>query len=675
MGIAADIVIIMVAALCGALIAQKLRQPLILGYIAAGIAVGPYTGGITVTDVHTIELLAEIGVALLLFALGLEFSLSELKPVRTIALIGTPVQILLTIGYGYGIGRLFGWEPVPSIWFGALAALSSTMITLKTLMNQGWMGTLSSRVMIGMLLVQDLAVVPLMIVLPQLSDPTAGLPLIGVALLKSAGFLLLMFLLGTRLLPWLLAMVARWNSRELFILTITSLGLGVGYATYLFGLSFAFGAFIAGMVLSESDYGHQALSDIIPLRDIFGLLFFTSVGMLLDLGFLLSHWWQVLLLLLLIAAGKGVIFSALSWLAGYRNIVPLAVGFGLFQIGEFSFVLARVGLDSGAIDKSLYSLVLATSVISMVATPFVSALAAPLYRLKRHFFQHEPLQTIHLPSEGLRNHVIIAGGGRVGQHIAQVLTQLAVPFVIVEINHQRLTECKTARYPVIYGDMTQQVVLDAAEVGKARLLLITPPSIIVSAAIVQHVKQINPKLQIVARADGVEQTRTLYENGVYMVVLPEMEAGLEIARQALLSLQIPATVIQEYTDTVRQELYAPLYTNSWDYQLANQLTSARNLLEISWIHLAADSPLNGSTLRDAAIRTRTGATLVGVIRGGIFRPNPAVEYTFAGDDIVAIVGSPPEREEFKRLAAPSQTHCSQTTSSSPERGSLRRVHA
>lgn len=655
MGIAADIVIIVVAALCGALIAQKLRQPLILGYIAAGIVIGPYTGGITVSDIHQIEFLAEIGVALLLFALGLEFSIRELKPVRTIALVGTPIQILLTIAYGYGIGQLFGLTPVQSMWLGSLAALSSTMITLKTLMNQGWMGTLSSRVMIGMLLVQDLAVVPLMIVLPQLSHPAAGLPLIGVAMLKSAVFLLLMFFLGTRLLPWLLSFVAQWNSRELFILTITAMGLGVGYATYLFGLSFAFGAFIAGMVLSESDYGHQALSDIIPLRDIFGLLFFTSVGMLLDIPFLLGHWWQALLLLLLVALGKGVIFSALSWLAGYRNIVPLAVGLSLFQIGEFSFVLARVGLDTGAIDNALYSLVMATSVISMVATPFVSALAAPLYRLKRHFFQHEPLQSIHLPSEGLRNHVIIAGGGRVGQHIAQVLTQLAVPFVIVEINHQRMTECKTALYPVIYGDMTQEVVLDAAEAGRARLLLITTPSIVVSAAIVQHVKRINPKLQIVARADGVEQTKTLYESGVYMVVLPEMEAGLEIARQALLSLQIPATVIQEYTDAVRHELYAPLHTSSgWDYHLASQLNSAKNLLEISWVHLAKDSPLNGLSLQEAAIRTRTGATLVGVIRGGIFRPNPAVEYTFAGDDIVAIVGSPREREHFKALATGSE---------------------
>jgi len=651
MGIAADIVIIVVAALFGAIIAQKLRQPLIIGYIAAGVVVGPYTGGITITDLHEIELLSEIGVALLLFALGLEFSFRELKPVRSIALIGTPIQILLSMAYGFGIGQFFGWSITHSLWFGGFIALSSTMITLKTLMNEGWMGTLSSRVMIGMLLVQDLAVVPLMIILPQFSVPSAGLPLIGMAVAKSALFLLLMYFIGTRLLPWLLAYIAQWNSRELFILAITALGLGIGYATYLFGLSFAFGAFVAGMVLSESDYGHQALSDIIPLRDIFGLLFFTSIGMLLDLNFLLANWDTVIILLLLVSVGKALIFFFLTWLFKYRNIVPLAVGFGLFQVGEFSFVLAGVGMETNSIDTRLYSMVLATAVISMVATPFVSSLATPLYRLKRHFFQHEPLQSKNLPREGLNDHVIIAGGGRVGQHIALIMTQLEVPFVIVEINHQRMEECKEKGYPVIYGDMTQQVVLEAAGIASAKLLLITPPSIIDSRSIVKHVQQLNSGLQIVARADGKEHTRTLYNDGVYMVVLPEMEAGLEIARQALLNLQIPAVVIQEYTDAVRQQMYEPIFTSRQDYQLLTQLNNARNLLEISWVQLDPDSPLNGLTIQNAAIRSRTGATIVGLIHRGIFRPNPEPEHPFSAGDIVAIVGSSRERELFKELAA------------------------
>jgi CPA2 family monovalent cation:H+ antiporter-2 len=249
MGITTDVVIIVVAGLIGGLVAQCLKQPLLLGYILAGVAVGPHTGGITVTEIHNIERLAEIGVALLLFALGIEFSFQELRPVRAIALLGTPIQMGMTIAFGMGIGALLGWEWRPSLWFGALIALSSTMVVLKTLMSQGLLGTLSSRVMIGMLIVQDLAVVSLMIMLPQLQDLEAGLPAIGSTALRAVLFLAAMTVLGTRIVPRLMTYVARWNSRELFLLSVTAL---------LFGLSFAFGAFVTGMILSESDYGHQA---------------------------------------------------------------------------------------------------------------------------------------------------------------------------------------------------------------------------------------------------------------------------------------------------------------------------------------------------------------------------------------------------------------------------------
>ena len=282
MGISGDIAIIVVAALLGGLIAQRLKQPLILGYILAGVVVGPNTGGITVSEVHTVEKLAEIGVALLLFALGLEFSFRELRPVRDIALFGTPIQIVLTAAFGFGTGMLLGWDWIPCVWFGALISLSSTMVILKTLENQGMFGTLSSRVMIGILIVQDLAVVPMLIILPQLSDPQAGLPILALAALKAAVFLVVVIFAGTRVIPLIMKYVAHWNSRELFLIATTALGLGIGYGTYLFGLSFALGAFVAGMLLSESDYGYQALSDIIPLRDIFSLLFFTSIGMLID---------------------------------------------------------------------------------------------------------------------------------------------------------------------------------------------------------------------------------------------------------------------------------------------------------------------------------------------------------------------------------------------------------
>ncbi|MBF0376274.1 MAG: cation:proton antiporter [Desulfamplus sp.] len=557
MGLAADIVIIMVAAFIGALTAQRLKQPLILGYIFAGVVVGPNTGGVTVGDIHQIELLAEIGVALLLFALGLEFSLSELKPVKKIALFGTPIQVILTISIGFCIGKVLGWSSISSIWFGALISLSSTMVTLKTLMNRGFVGTLSSKVMIGMLIVQDMAVIPMMIILPQLSNLDAGLPLLAVAVIKSIIFIVLMLYVGRKLLPWLLGHVAKWNSRELFILSVTAIGLGIGYATYLFGLSFAFGAFVAGIVLSESDYGHQALSDIIPLRDIFGLLFFTSVGMLLDPIFLLDNWIKIISLVLIIGILKGSIFFVLATIFKYINIVPIAVGLGLFQVGEFAFVLARTGIATNAIDQNIYSLVLAVSVVSMVLTPFASSMAAPIYKLKKELFNYEPLQTENIPHSGLKNHVVIAGGGRVGQHIAQILTKLKISFVIIELNYQRMVECKNGKFPLIYGDMTQHTVLEVSKLESSTLLLVTTPSITASQTIVKQALSIKPNLRIIARSDGVEQAKALYESGVYMAVLPEMEAGLEIATQALLHLKMPVGVIHEYVDEIRYQFYAP----------------------------------------------------------------------------------------------------------------------
>ncbi|MCP4621984.1 MAG: portal protein [bacterium] len=650
MGVAADIVIIMVAALIGALIAQRLKQPLILGYIFAGIIVGPYTGGITVGDTHEIELLAEIGVALLLFALGLEFSIKELKPVRKIALIGTPIQILLTMAVGFGLGRYLGWPFVNAVWLGALISLSSTMVTLKTLMSRGLVGTLSSRVMIGMLIIQDLAVIPMMIILPQLSHPGTGLPLLLVAIIKSVIFLVMMLYLGKKLLPRLLMYVAQWNSRELFILSITAIGLGIGYATYLFGLSFAFGAFVSGIVLSESDYGHQALSDIVPLRDIFGLLFFTSVGMLFDPVFFFQHWGKIIYLVVIISIFKGTIFYVLAKIFGYINIIPIAVGLGLFQVGEFTFVLARVGIETHSIDQNMYSLVLAISLLSMVLTPFASALSTPLYKLKKKVFKHEPPLTKNIPHTGLNEHIIIAGGGSAGQHIAQMLTQLELPFVIIELNHQRMMECRRAKFPVIFGDMSQPTVLEVSEVKTARLLLITTPLAITTRTIVEQAHQLKPGLRIIARAQGVDQTRALYDLGVYMVVMPEMEAGLEIARQALLQLEIPVTAIQQYTDGVRQQLYAPIYRSNQAHKLLTKLGNIKDLLEISWVQLGPSSPLIHKSIKESAVRTRTGASIVGILREETFLSNPKADDRFYKDDLVAVVGNHHERNEFKKLS-------------------------
>jgi len=646
MGIAADIIILIVTAFWCGLIMQRLHQPLILGYLLAGVILGPNTGGITIAETHDIELLAEIGVALLLFALGLEFSLKDLKQVRYIALIGTPIQIILTIAFGCGIGRFLGWNWPASLWFGALISLSSTMVILKTLMNQGWLGTLSSKVMIGMLIVQDLAVVPLMIILPQLNDPAAGLGTLGFALVKAILFLAAMLLLGTKLLPVLLRHIVRLGSRELFLLAITAIGLGVGYATYLVGLSFAFGAFVAGMVLSESDYGHQALSDIIPLRDLFSMLFFASVGMLLDPAFLLDNLGQVLLLVLVVALGKGLILGLLARAFGYRNVIPLAVGLGLFQIGEFTFVLARVGVGTGAIDSDFFNLILTVAVMTMVMTPLLSGQTGRLYALKRKWFRHESLETINFPDQSLRDHVVIVGGGRVGMQVATVLARLATPFVLVELDQHRVDQAKEAGYPVVYGDGSHEIVQEALAMKEASLLVITTPGIVVARAIIQHALTVNSRIQVVSRIADPAFFEVFRELGVSDLVYPEFEASLEITRQALLHLRIPATEIERQTEAMRHQLLAPGLANSKEYKTLGQMRAAEQHFDLQWVRLEELNRLVGRSIGEAEIRKTTGASVVGIIRDGRLTPNPEVDFRFQTGDLVAIIGSAEARESF-----------------------------
>ncbi len=419
----ADLALVLVAALSGGLLAQRLGQPLIVGYILAGIVVGPFTVGPTVDNVANIEQLAELGVVLLLFSLGLELSFRELAPVRSVALAGAAIQIILTILLGLAIGLALGWAWRPALWLGALVSLSSTMVALKTIQAQGRLGTLSSRVMLGILVVQDLAVIPLMIVLPELSNPQADFMKVITAMGRAALLLSAIVLFSTRVVPRLMAFVARWNSRELFFLATLTLAVGVGYVAHIFGLSMALGAFVAGLVVNESEYSHQALSDVVPLRDLFGMLFFVSVGMLLDPMEVWRQLGAVTFVVAAVALGKAAILAAVVRAFGYWNVVPLAVALTLFQVGEFAFVLARVGLSMGALADDVYRLALNVAIVTMVLTPMVSSLVPIVYARFWPRRAKEVYEAINVPSDGLSGHVIITGFGRVGRSVAEALSQ------------------------------------------------------------------------------------------------------------------------------------------------------------------------------------------------------------------------------------------------------------
>lgn len=649
MGIAGDIIIVIVFGLAAGLIFNMIKLPPIIGYIIAGIVIGPFTGGITVSDLARVELLAEIGVALLLFSIGLDLSFKELRDVRGIAIIGTTVQILLCILFGFAIGHFMGLPATVSIVFGMVISLSSTMVVLKVLMSRGLIGTLSSKVMIGILIVQDLAAIPLMIVIPKLNDISSNLSGMAFIILKAVVVLAAIIIVGIRLIPFILKYVAMLNSRELFLITITAIGLGIGYLTHMFGLSLAFGAFVAGMVISESDYSHQALNDIIPLRDVFGLIFFTSIGMLLDPKVITGNIALISLLVFLVVGGKFAIFSSLALIFKYRNIIPLALGLSLAQIGEFSFVLARTGVQGGVIDKEFYSLILAVSVITMILSPFLSMLSTPLYALKKRLFMHEQVQTINMPETGLSGHVLIAGGGRVGSQIASVLHRLNFPFIIIEQDFRRFEKSKEIGFPVIYGDAGQEIVLTAANIDKAKLVIISAPSMITAREILNIVQTQNPGVEIIVRANDMDQIKELQKLNVKDIVQPEFEASLEMIRQTLLRLNYRVPAIQSLIDEIKETTYSTGKTSAINSFILKSMKDTPFLIETGWYEVKSGDHIEGKSIRELEVRKKSGVSIVGLMRSGSFIPNPEPELVFTSGDMVAVIGTEEKRELFQSL--------------------------
>ena len=557
MGIASDVVLIVLAGLAGGLVARALRLPLLVGYVIAGVLVGPNTVGPTVIQVHEIELLAEIGVALLLFSLGLEISLRDLQPVRKVALLGGPVQIVVTCGAAaFAASKVLGVPLNEAIWLGAMISLSSTMVVLKTLSAAGVTSTLASRVMIGLLVIQDLAVIPMLVVLPQLGALEGIFPKLLHATVIAGALLGAVIVVGTRLLPWLLTKILSWGSHELFLVGVVATGVGVGFATYSAGLSFALGAFIAGMVLSESELSHQALSDVIPLRDIFGLLFFVTVGMLFDPRFVLTHAGQIALFVGLIVVGKALIVGGITRAFGYVNMAPWIVGLGLSQIGEFSFVLARTGLGAGLLSKSTYDLALTCTVLTMAISPMVSSTALPIGRAWRRWRKQDVLaMPAKLPNTALADHVVVAGYGRNGRAVTRVLRAAHIPVVLAEWDHSAFSDASTQGLETIWGDIAQDVILHATGIENARMIILTVPDHSTIRLAATRARALNPQIIIIARAVLERNVPELRSAGVDRVIQPEFEGGVEIVRQALVAWDYDRSEAWRLIKLFRAELY------------------------------------------------------------------------------------------------------------------------
>jgi CPA2 family monovalent cation:H+ antiporter-2 len=372
--------------------------------------------------------------------------------------------------------------------------------------------------------------------------------------------------------------------------------------------------------------------------------------MLLDPVFLWQHIGVVALVVGVVGLGKGLILAGVSRVFGYRNIVPLAVGLGLFQIGEFSFVLGRVGVSTGSISTELYSIVLTAAVVTMMLTPLISGQARRLYAWRRQWFRHERIETANLPEERYEGHTIIAGCGRVGFQLAQMLERLERAYIVVEADHHRYEQAKEAGMAAIFGDAGQETVLQAANIEKASVVALTMPELVTTRRIILEARRLNEDVEMVARASAPDYCEVLTELGVCAVALPEFEAGLEMTRQALLGLGMAVSEAHQHTDGIRHDLYASVLRDDHDYRLLCQLRQAEEQFDLEWVHLVEGSPLVHRSLAESDIRKRTGAAVVGVVREGKLTPNPEAEFVLLPEDHVAVMGSTPSREALRVLA-------------------------
>ncbi|MFA4836168.1 MAG: cation:proton antiporter, partial [Dehalococcoidia bacterium] len=510
-------------------------------YLGVGVAVGPYALGL-VSDVSLVEAMATIGVALLMFTLGLEISISQLKEAGKAGYLGGPAQIVITTGLGFVAAVIvFGWSASEAVVFGLVISLSSTMVCLKILVDRGELDSVHGRIMLAILILQDIAAVLMVLAIPALSGETQNLASDMILAAGKAGlFIGIVVILGLWILPWLLGSVGGVRSRELFLLTIMVLCLGTALGTYIFGLSVAFGAFVIGLALHESKFGHRALAEIIPLRDIFAALFFVSLGMLLDPGFVIDNWWLITEAVLLIILIKFLVVFGVVWQFGYTKRIALLSGASLFQIGEFGFILAQIGVDTDIISTDSYSLILASALITMMLTPFGISLASWLFaRFSPSLAAKEPVAG---ETDGLlasdqavhdQNRVIIAGYGRVGRHLASGLRDAGIPFAVVEIDPEIISELRCAQVSCAYGDASNIHVLDRLDLANAKALVVTYPDPVAVVITVRFALAINPDLEILARVHRTKEADLLKSLGVSELVSPEYEASFRLLKRLM----------------------------------------------------------------------------------------------------------------------------------------------
>lgn len=644
-------VTILVAAIAVLLVCNRLRIPSVVGFLLTGVLIGPSGLGL-VSATERVEIFAEIGVVFLLFAIGLEFSLERLKQIRRFFFVGGSMQAVLTTGLIALLMVAAGFSLPRSIFLGFLVTLSSTAIVLKLYADRRELDAPHGKILIGILLLQDFLIVPMIVLTPVLAGNVAA-SAVSIAL-RFAGSLAvvgLVFAVARYLMPRLLHMMVRTRIREVLVLGALAVCLGMAMLTEALEFSLALGAFIAGIIISESEYSHQVVAEVTPFRDVFNSLFFISIGMLLELPFALSHPGPVLGLAGTILVVKAVAGGAAAAILGFPRRIVIIVALALAQIGEFSFVLLRVGQSQGLLDRDLYQTLIAASILTMAATPLLIGvgprLGAALGRWGKGSAREEPEVTVRK----LRRHVLVVGFGVNGRNLSRVLQAASIPYMVVELDADSVRQGMADKQPMLYGDATRREILEHAGIETAEVVVFAISDLDAVRRAIPLARELNPNVHIIVRTRLVGEIEDLHRRGADEVIAEEFETSIEIFTRVLEHYHIPRNVIRAETRALRGEGYqmmrSPAQTKLPQSFLDLLAAGTTEVFRLDEGHRAV-----GQTLRALDIRHLAGATIIAVVRGEKPWPNPDPDMGLEAGDHLVLVGSHAEIERAFELLEP-----------------------
>ncbi len=651
-----DLVLILAASVGGLFICHRLKLPPVVGFLIAGMVIGPY-GLSLVQSQDEVDVLAEIGVVLLLFAIGIEFSIKNLMQSQRAALLGGSLQVILTASVTLLLMIGFGFAAKEAVFAGFLVALSSTAIVLKALQDKGELDSAHGRATLAILIFQDIIIAPMMIITPVLSGGADGLTqsMLGIVV-KGLAVVGLVILLARYIVPIVMYQVARTKSRELFLLSVVLICSGVAWATYELGLSLGLGAFLAGLVISDSEYSYQALEGILPFKAVFTGFFFVSIGMLLDTSVVLAEPVKVIGGGLLVILLKSILAGGVALALGMSSRAAVMVGLALGQVGEFSFILSKVGLSYGLFEGNDYQTFLAIAILTMGVTPFLINIAPSLAGVVsawpglRRFESGSYLQMAdNRPGEkDLQDHLVIIGFGLNGRNIAGAARAAGIRYLIVEMNPDTVRAVRREGEPIRYGDATSRELLRDIAVDRARIVVIAISDPIASRRITFSIRELSSRVYIIVRTRFVNEMAALYDIGANEVIPEEFETSVEIFTRVLSKYLVPREEIEKFTTDLRSHSYEMFRSLTHQSPSLSDLQLNLPAIEISALRVGDQGPLIGQTLAEAQMRNRFGVTLLAVMRGTRLVSNPPAGERFESGDLLYIVGSAAECQETAR---------------------------